>query len=240
MKDVSERPGWMYDESRHCGVDYAKAEQANAYDERHTSFRDVKREFSEMLALLDAAAPGEMAVLDIGCGTGLFTEAMAETFAHVHAVDVSLPMLEQARAKRGRGNVTFHQAGFLTYVHEDKPVDLIVTKMAFHHLPDFWKQVALLRMNGMLKLGGWLYIHDVVFGFAPEEYFGRVGKWVETIGYLAGERVREETETHIRDEYSTFGWILEGMLVRAGFSMEKNVSADGLVTHMVSRKVRDV
>lgn len=31
-----------------------------------------------------------------------------------------------------------------------------MTRVALHHLPDFWKQVALLRMNAMLKMGGML------------------------------------------------------------------------------------
>jgi hypothetical protein len=28
-------------------------------------------------------------------------------------------------------------------------------------------------------------------------------------------------ETHVREEYSTFGWIIEGMLTRAGFEIEQ-------------------
>jgi hypothetical protein len=30
---------------------------------------------------------------------------------------------------------------------------------------------------------------------------------------------RQELETHVREEYSTFAWILEGLLERAGFDI---------------------
>lgn len=50
-------------------------------------------------------------------------------------------------------NIEFIQSGFLTYEHQSEPVDLIFTKAALHHLPDFWKQIALLRLNQMLKMG---------------------------------------------------------------------------------------
>jgi hypothetical protein len=41
-------------------------------------------------------------------------------------------------------------------------VDAVVTTLALHHLPDFWKGMALKRVHGMLKRGGRLYIHDVI------------------------------------------------------------------------------
>ena len=30
---------------------------------------------------------------------------------------------------------------------------------------------------------------------------------------------QEEFETHVREEYSTFAWVLEGLLERAGFQI---------------------
>ncbi|MDY6857482.1 MAG: class I SAM-dependent methyltransferase [Thermodesulfobacteriota bacterium] len=61
-----------------------------------------------------------------------------------------------------RLNVEFYHAGFLTYEHASQPVDAVVTTFAFHLLPDFWKGIALKRLNSMLKPGGKLYIHDVI------------------------------------------------------------------------------
>ncbi len=65
-------------------------------------------------------------------------------------------MIAQARKKLNNHshNLKFVKAGFLSYKHEAEPVDVIMTRAAFHHLPDFWKQIALLRMNNMLKMDG--------------------------------------------------------------------------------------
>jgi hypothetical protein len=55
----------------------------------------------------------------------------------------------------------------------------VLTRSVLQHLPDFWKQVALLRMNRMLKTGGLLYIFDVVFDFAPEEYIPKMNGFID-------------------------------------------------------------
>ena len=237
MNDSPAIATWMYDESAHCGVDYSQSELAQKYDDSHQSFRNVEQEFAGMLRLLGIETAASMTALDMGCGTGLFTRQLAGAFAHVHAVDISAAMLSLAREKAGDlPNVSFHHAGFLTYAHADKPVDVVISKMALHHLPDFWKQAALLRVNAMLKPGGLLYIHDVVFGFEPREYDAKVRAFIDAIGSIAGSRVRRETETHIRDEYSTFAWILEGMLHKAGFVTEQCITHDGFITEYVCRK----
>jgi hypothetical protein len=36
-----------------------------------------------------------------------------------------------------------------------------------------------------------------------------------------------EAEAHIRDEYSTYDWVMEGLLNRAGFCIDKAEYADG-------------
>ena len=116
----------------------------------------------------------------------------------------------------------------------------MITKAAFHHLPDFWKQIALLRINKMLKTGGLLYIHDVVFHFDPQEYVSRIDSWISGFEKAAGEEFTSEVETHIRDEYSTFGWIMNGILQHAGFAVVKCKSDDDFVTEYACRKVHDL
>ena len=36
----------------------------------------------------------------------------------------------------------------------------------------------------------------------------------------AGDEFAAEAETHLRDEFSTFEWVLTGMLERAGFRVD--------------------
>ena len=116
----------------------------------------------------------------------------------------------------------------------------MITKAAFHHLPDFWKQIALLKMNKMIKAGGSLYIFDIVFHFNPCEYKEKISEWISDFEKNAGAELRKEVEIHIRDEYSTFGWILDGMLERAGFSIKKCRSGDEFITEYHCIKEKEV
>ncbi|MDP4182805.1 MAG: class I SAM-dependent methyltransferase, partial [Bacillota bacterium] len=157
---------WIYNEYKHCGVDYSSKEQADKYDEQHQSFRDYEKEFSSMIDFLGLKNTNELSVIDLGCGTGATSIYATEIFKKVYGIDVSDVMINQAKKKlnnKNINNIEFTNAGFLSYAHKAEPVDLLITKAAFHHLPDFWKQIALLKMNKMIKIGGILYIHDVVF-----------------------------------------------------------------------------
>ena len=46
------------------------------------------------------------------------------------------------------GDLAFmlEQAGFLTFTAPEEPVDAVLSSIALHHLPDFWKGVALQRI----------------------------------------------------------------------------------------------
>jgi len=58
---------------------------------------------------------------------------------------------------------------------------------------------------------------------------------MEVVRQKAGDTVARQTAEHIRDEYSTFDWILEGLLERNGLEViEKNPM--GFLTVYVCRK----
>jgi SAM-dependent methyltransferase len=63
--------------------------------------------------LVSVLPPAGGRALDLGCGTGRHAVLLAERFAHVDATDLSLPMIEIARAKRSRPNITYQQADLL-------------------------------------------------------------------------------------------------------------------------------
>jgi ubiquinone/menaquinone biosynthesis C-methylase UbiE len=116
-------------------------------------------------------------------------------------------------------NLSLHHAGFLTFERPPRSVDLVATRFALHHLPDFWKQLALLRIFSMLKPNGILYLQDVIFAFKAEDASAKVEAWIDATSSYPGFS-RAECERHIREEYSTFAWVLEGMLEGAGFVVE--------------------
>lgn len=234
---------WIYDEHKHCGVDYSDAGQAENYDRQHRKFRDYEKEFHAMIEFLSLANTSGLSMIDLGCGTGATSIYAAKVFKKVYGIDVSGEMISRAESKAQKEhirNIEFINSGFLTYTHKDEPADLIITRAAFHHLPDFWKQVALLKMNSMLKIGGILYIFDVVFNFSPKEYEREIDSWISGFELKAGKSFRHEVETHIRDEYSTFNWILEGMIERSGFKTVKSRTHDGFLTEYHCVKVEDI
>ena len=160
--------------------------------------------------------------MDIGAGTGQFSLAAAPLCRRVVAVDVSPVMLAALRARvaaAGLDNVEVVQAGFLSYEHEGPAADFVYSRYALHHLPDFWKGLALTRAAGILRPGGVLRLRDVVFAFDPAEAADRIEAWCATGAAETareGDWTRAELEEHVRDEHSTFTWLLEPMIRRSG------------------------
>ena len=213
---------WQYDEMQQVGTDYTDDTQVQAYDLRMQKLRDVKKETENIIKTIKLGK--NQKILEFGTGTGSFAMETAKHCAKVFAVDISPQMLEFARQKakiEGIDNIEFHNAGFLTYVHRGEPLDAIVSQLALHHLPDFWKMIALKRIYQLLKNGGTFYLSDVVFSFPIEDYNYKIDNWIDTIKEKVGINFAEEAEMHIKEEYSTFDWIMEGLLKRAGFHIDK-------------------
>ena len=215
-----ERPNWWYDEFKHSGVDYTDAEQVALYDRRHQRFRDYKKFAEAVMARLNLEP--EATLIDLGVGTGAFALNAARYYKTVYAVDVSDAMLAFTHLKAeqaGLTNIIFCKGGFLTYQHSAARVDAIVSSAALHHLPDMWKWVGLLNVAKMLKPGGKLYLFDVVFPIL-DDYTACFDGWVDSFTTRVGPEFAAEVEAHIRDEFSTFDWVMEGLLRRAGFRID--------------------
>lgn len=230
---------WIFNEFKHCGVDYSDANTASRYDAEHQKFRDFDQELFDLLAKLSLKQTQAMTLIDLGCGTGAFSIAASKHFKKIYAVDVSEAMLGCVQRKvqeQGIKNIEFIASGFLTYEHRTEPADMLISKAVLHHLPDFWKQIALLRMNEMLKMDGILYLFDIVFHFPPLEYEEKINAWISHFKKLAGNKFAAEVETHIRDEYSTWGWVMKAMLEKAGFAIDRIDSPDDLQTEYICRK----
>jgi len=229
---------WRYDEMTASGVDYNDARLAKNYDARHTQFRDFKREAEQIIATLglDASAT----VIDVGCGTGAFALHAASHCRKVYAVDVSKAMLDLARRKAKEANVDnieFCHGGFLTYEHRAEPADAVVSTVALHHLPDFWKSVGLYRLSQMLRPGGRFYLFDVIFSFPVERYEAAAAQFVDAMSGQMGPTGQSEPATHIRDEYSTYSWIMEGLIERAGFRIDNvNYTNEFLAGYLCTKK----
>ncbi|MDQ6812050.1 MAG: methyltransferase domain-containing protein [Actinomycetota bacterium] len=205
-----------FDEIAHAGPEHLDADFVGAFDER------MPRDWSSDVATLLAFGVGPTStVVDLGAGTGTFAQAIARHVSRVVAVDVSQAMVA---AMRARGVQAVH-AGFLSYEHEGEAPHAVFTSNAMHHLPDFWKMIALARVAGMLRPGGVLRLRDFVYSFEPHEADQVLAAWLEA--ELAQGWTAHELEEHILNEHSTFTWLLERMLERAGFEIrERSVRED--------------
>jgi SAM-dependent methyltransferase len=215
-------PGsWWLDEQAHAGREHLDPRHARRYDAKEDAQAAEEVRRLEASGVLD----GTSTVVDLGAGSGQFALAAADVCARLVAVDVSPVMraqLEENVRRAGR-RVEVVAGGFLSYRHTGAPADLVYSRYALHHLPDFWKAIALRRMAEMLRPGGALRLWDVVYGFEPEEAEARIEAWIEATTSADVERgwTREELAEHVRDEHSTFTWLLEPMIERAGFVIDE-------------------
>ncbi|OWY65127.1 SAM-dependent methyltransferase [cyanobacterium TDX16] len=229
-------PTWYYNDLQQVGVDFEDPAEVAAFDRNQTSSTVA----AERSLVAQFGISRGHTVIDLGSGTGTFAIQAALAGADVYAVDVSKTMLAYAQEKAIEAkaeNIQFHHAGFLSYEHQAAPVDFVVTKAALHHIPDFWKQVALSRIAAMLKHGGVLYLRDVIFSFPPDEYQSQIERWIQRAAKPFGEGFTiDDFETHVREEHSTFAWIVEGMLDRVGFDVQSNYLSPTMAEYICRKR----
>lgn len=236
---MTERPlhRWMPDELAAAGRENLDVVHASQYDSKE----DAQAQ-AELSLLRELGMSQSSVVVDLGAGTGQFTLAAAPHCERVVAVDISPVMIDVLHEKAGRArvaNVEVVRAGFLTYEHQGHRADFVYSRFALHHLPDFWKVLALRNMRRTVRTGGVLRLWDVVYHFAPDEADQRLQAWCETLPEQAAAGwIRADIEEHVRDEHSTFTWLLEPMLSRTGFRIEQTeYSDDGIFARYIARAV---
>ena len=114
-------------------MDYDATDIASTYDRG----RDHGPEFLDLWMDVVASHVKDQrieTILDLGCGTGRFTEALAVRFdAEVIGVDPSKKMLAQARSKSSDARIRYDQGRGEAIPLPDNSVELIFMSMIFHH-----------------------------------------------------------------------------------------------------------
>src|SRR5450432_1472457 len=202
---------WYYNERRQIGLDTAVA---SIYD------TDDDSDLRARAALTMLGVQRGWRVADIGCGNGVLACEAAIMGAEVDAIDIAPAMLRLAeiQARDRKVGVRTQSAGLLSFAYRHDTYDLIVSEFTLHHLPDFWKAVALSRIHGALKPGASFYLRDIVYVSMPDGSDRDVGAWAD-FNIKNHDFARDSVMTHMRDEYSTFGWVMERMLTDVGFTL---------------------
>jgi ubiquinone/menaquinone biosynthesis C-methylase UbiE len=126
----------------------------------HAQGADLNR-----LTELARDTPGLM-VLDLGCGAGHASFALAEGGAEVTAYDLAPEMLaivETEAGRRGLDRLHTRHGPAERLPFQDATFDLVVTRLSAHHWSDV--PAALREAGRVLKPGGSLIVIDVI---APE------------------------------------------------------------------------
>ena len=172
-------------------MDYDSTDIPSVYDRA----RDHGPEVLQLWMNFIASCVGKQrlnTILDLGCGTGRFSESLAAHFdAEVVGIDPSEKMLDQAQSKLRDQRVRYQLGCGEAIPLPDDSVDLIFMSMAFHHFNDQMLavrecrrvlrdgSVALLRTGTRERIPSYPYVEffpeslPIMEGCLPTEAFVR-------------------------------------------------------------------
>lgn len=156
----------MTDEVLAGQVDYYRRRAAE-YDA--TAYGDLTSARARIARLVGEMNPAGT-VLEIACGTGLWTEALARTAEHVTAMDVAPEAVQIARARVPAANVEFVIADVFAWDRRAR-FDVVFFSAWLSHVPDsrfeqFWQ-----LLTGLLtERGRVLFIDEHVDERQKEAY----------------------------------------------------------------------
>ncbi len=119
---------------------------------------------SRMVIELANVNPGDR-VLDVGCGTGSLTltaQSYVGPNGKVFGIDASPEMIEVAKKKASHSRLpVVFEVGLIEQLDfPDATFDLVISRLAMHHLPDDLKRRGLKEILRVLKPGRCLLIAD--------------------------------------------------------------------------------
>jgi SAM-dependent methyltransferase len=127
-----------------------------------------------LLELLSAVSGGEKpSLLDVGCGTGVFTKILSERFANVVGVDPSGESIKIAREYNDNDNTSFYCGAIEDYNQKSPGLfDIVLAHMTLHAVEDL--HAALDAIYEQLKAEGTFVFslpHPCFYPIIKEKYF---------------------------------------------------------------------
>jgi SAM-dependent methyltransferase len=164
------------------------------YDDPDTDafWRRGEEVVDRMLDMVDLSPSPNDSVLDIGCGIGRLTRALATRTKRVYGLDVSGEMLRLAREHNADlSNVEWlHGDGQGLGVVDDSSVDGCFSHVVFQHIPDPRITLNYVReMGRVLRPDGWALFQ---VSTNPELHRARAGLRPRIKGLLGTDRPAEE------------------------------------------------
>jgi len=173
--------------------------------------RERARRRAQMIAEGAGLARGVRA-LEVGCGTGMFTEMFAASGADLVAVDISPDLLARARERKlSADHVMFVEKRFED-CDVDGPFDAVIGSSVLHHIEI---AVALRRIHDLLKPGGRLSFAEPNY-LNPQVFLERKLRFLPCFDYVSpdetafvrGRLTRQLRGTGFSDvEVAPFDWL---------------------------------
>lgn len=157
------------------------------------------------LTVLPFSESESLTALDLGIGTGVFSEAFLRKYpnSNVVAIDGASAMIELARSRLGdlaqrvRWVVTEFQS-IPSSVLEPNTYDVVISSYALHHLNADEKRSLLTSVVDAVKDGGWLLNADLVVAAAPD-----IEQRIQEIRVSAVTSCAPEDDQRFRDVTTT-------------------------------------
>lgn len=166
-------------------------------------------------------------ILELGCGTGRFTPALAAHFdARVVGLDPSARMLQQAEAKSHDARVAYCRARAEAVPVANNSVDLVFMSMSFHHFTEPHAAVSeckrVLRSRGRVVLRGG--VRDQAAGYPYTPFFPSLATILERM--LPSRR--ELRELFARGGLQLISWeVVEQTIARNWLDYADKLAAGG-------------
>jgi SAM-dependent methyltransferase len=122
--------------------------------------------------------PPPARVLDIGCGTGALSLAIAQAGHDVTAIDpdpTAIELAERSAHRAPPGRLAYHRSDVATWVADEACFDVVVTSRTLHHVSE--PAHALERIRRWLRPGGQLVCID----FLHDRFDRRDARWIAQV-----------------------------------------------------------
>lgn len=195
-----------------------ESKNKETYWSQFTSEYEVKQRYvagKEVISLAMEELSNEQnlgKVLELGCGTGLYTETIQKISEEITATDFSEEMIRAAKQKRGHlDHVTFKQANALELQFDKESFDTVIMANLIHIIED--PEKAIKESCRMLKRGGQFIITS--FAIDQMSFFNKISlaiRYQKAFGKPSKESLKEKTPKER----------IENLVVENGFKISES------------------
>jgi 2-polyprenyl-3-methyl-5-hydroxy-6-metoxy-1,4-benzoquinol methylase len=181
-------------------------------------------------AFLASLVPaGATELLEIGCGLGRLTRALASGGRTVTGMDLSPEMIARARGQSANAqNVTFLYGDFLEHDFGSQRFDFIVSAATLHHVPE---DVAVPRMAALLLPGGRLVIHDLRNNSGLLDHARSLVAWTEVAAARLMRTGSARMPRDVREAWARHGAGEKYLTIREAQALAHRLLPDARVFH---------